>query len=182
MLLKTGHYLTIRRALWIVKLLPLLKEKDAKGIDLTKLYIIASIYSRREQLSEIDKKPYADTSDLDKIFILNKDVLQSQTILKVWNNEYSPSRNDEVKVPDENKPEDTIEAITGKIDALQKKRCNEFLNLLTESLYFKRPVKDAMNFIQYDHPEIEPFALKIVAFILRKDLSERYETIKKNYK
>jgi len=103
LLLKNEKRLTIRRALWIGILHPILSEALSKTYhheheierDLTLLQI-ASFYTRMEQIAErVDaKNRYIDSLELDKVFIINKDV-SFEAILKEWTNIFLPNTSEE---------------------------------------------------------------------------------------
>lgn len=185
-LLESKGHLTIRRAKWITKLYPYLKWKDPPDeTDMTRVFLIASVYSHREQISEINQLEYALTDDLDNIFLLdNKKTLEMpfEKIFEVWKNEYFPYISRDAKREDKKGQLESaraIETILGKkLSKDQQKLCNEFIFLLVESIYNPPTQKLVTSFIK-DHPEIESLALKLLAFSTRKDLMTRYLEDKK---
>lgn len=68
------EYPTIRESLWISRLYPILKRRirtafpNDEGKLQGYIYFIAQQYARYEQIAEIMKKPYPDTTSLDEIY------------------------------------------------------------------------------------------------------------------
>lgn len=77
--------LTIRQALWIAKLYPVLRpllekeySEDSKA-QISNLLSIVNAYSIREEIAEIHEQQSPDTSDLDEIFFIKGDVTPEAT-------------------------------------------------------------------------------------------------------
>jgi hypothetical protein len=81
--------LTIREAIWLLRLYPLImpilkklfsKEKEDPLIWHSMVSLASRQYSFKEQLAEVSEDSYIDTSDLDYIFFINEDRNVWQTL------------------------------------------------------------------------------------------------------
>lgn len=78
-------WLTIRRVQWVAVLHPVLWPLLSEYP--TRLAQIAAFYSRREQVAEVNNDPYPVTTDLDKVFLEDRDV-SAATVTRVWVDTY----------------------------------------------------------------------------------------------
>jgi hypothetical protein len=166
-----GRFLTIRRARWYSKLHPLLfplLEKaypEQASQNQIRLFQIASFNTRMEQISEINGEDYPDTRALDNTFIFTQD-FSHETIKRIWNELYRNIKRTPSKVMREKTSELKIEqVIGGELTKDEAKLFDKYLELDADE---SNPEK-AINFVK-DHPEIQPFVEKWMAFSLRRDI------------
>ena len=97
--LPEGEVLTIRVARWISFLYPMFqkdenvlnyikKKEPTNQVNTLKFYVswLASLYAKREQISEIILEPFADTAELDHFFVNPDDV----DIYDLWMKTFNP--------------------------------------------------------------------------------------------
>jgi len=152
-LLKHDRYLTVRRARWYSILHPALAPvvEEAYPNETTqnelRLMQIASFYCRKEQIAELNNE-VLDTSDLDTVFLVRRDV-RCETVLREWANFYLPNIDDSITVSDNDE---------------NTKLLSQFVSLLIQS-----GVEPAITFIR-EHPEIKPLVEEWLVLSTRWDI------------
>jgi len=172
LLLENGKRLTIRRALRIGALNPILSATLEKtypmGHEIERdlvLLQVASFYTRMEQIAERfdDKNQYIDTLELDKKFLIKKDI-SFETVLKEWMNIFLPT-------PDEKQQ--------GQAGLFINEEQDSFIGILRMSGSIGEKYKAILLLVNGDppkkvegHPGLKIGILKTMAISTRKEIEE----------
>lgn len=172
-LLPEGRFLTVRRAKWISRLSPLLSpvlEKHYHGEvlqNMVRLYQISSFYSREEQLAEIDGRAFANTTTLDRLFIIEGKV-DTDSIVDMWFTTYLSPKTERVKEKTTTTPTPS-RLVLGKVSLKQSKLLEQWVTWLIAS------ERDSAKTFLKKHPDIELLALQWLAFSLRREIPKASE-------
>jgi len=168
LLLKVDKELTIRRALRIARLDPVLsgilsKEYPTEEERDLVLLQIASFYVRMEQMAEqVDpEKKYTETKDLDQIFIIDRKV-SFDVILLEWLNIFMPT---------------PIDKQQGQTGLFVKEEQDSFIGILRMPGSIDEKYKAIFLLVNGDpdkkvdgHPELKIEMLRLMATSTRKDI------------
>jgi len=162
-LLLRGLFLTIRRARWYSKLHPILcplLEEHFSGQSVrnqTRLFQIASYYTRTEQIAKINGEDYPDTQALDKTFLIDQD-FSIKASRRIWDSLYRSVLEKPSKEMEEKASEFKGEEMTEDEERL----FNRFTKI-------EGDLEKELIFIE-ENPNIEPLVEDKMAFNLRRNI------------
>jgi len=152
--------------------------EDSKEEQLLRLWLIASLYTRVEQLSEITGDLEIDTEDLDEVFLINQDV-RNETIAEQWLKIFRINMHPDKKNP----PKQTFKtAETLILDSLflpEQKKQFKFLVDKILVLEDEKELKDFMTLFQ-EYLEMQDYLLLWMAESRRHDIADKITKEKNN--
>lgn len=173
------RYLTVRCAVWVARLYPLLNpllEEAYQGQteqNNFRLKVIASFYSRKEQVDDINGESPLKTHGLDDLFIVNRDV-SFTTVFRKWLEVFFPGIYEDAKKSEADVRLKTADHGLGKLTKKEITLFDQFFGLLIESGTDRQKWEETITFVSA-RPRLTSLVEKWMALSVRQEITERMQ-------